>query len=70
MYRTPKTTLIGDVLVRFSKRGDFELTFENHSEAVDIPEIPPIPTEEALLEARLPLLKPQVWETRCQGQPT
>jgi hypothetical protein len=27
MYRTPKTTLIGDVLVRFSKRGDFELTF-------------------------------------------
>jgi hypothetical protein len=26
-YRTPKTSLIGDVLVRFSKRGDFELTF-------------------------------------------
>ena len=25
MYRTDKTTLIGDVLVRFSKRGDFEL---------------------------------------------
>jgi hypothetical protein len=27
MYRTAKTTLIGDVLVRFSKSGDFELTF-------------------------------------------
>ena len=27
LYRTPKTTLIGDVLVRFSKAGDFELTF-------------------------------------------
>ena len=27
MYRTPKTTLIGEVLVRFSKAGDFELTF-------------------------------------------
>lgn len=27
MYRTAKTTLIGDVLVRFSKGGDFELTF-------------------------------------------
>ncbi len=26
-YRGPKTTLIGEVLVRFSKRGDFELTF-------------------------------------------
>jgi hypothetical protein len=26
MYRTPNTTLIGDVLVRFSKSGDFELT--------------------------------------------
>ena len=26
MYRTPNTTLIGDVLVRFSKTGDFELT--------------------------------------------
>ena len=26
-YRGPKTTLIGDVLVRFSKQGDFELTF-------------------------------------------
>jgi hypothetical protein len=26
MYRTPKTTLIGDALVRFSKTGDFELT--------------------------------------------
>jgi hypothetical protein len=26
MYRTPKTTLIGDALVRFSKSGDFELT--------------------------------------------
>jgi hypothetical protein len=27
MYRTAKTTLIGDVLVVFSKTGDFELTF-------------------------------------------
>jgi hypothetical protein len=27
MYRTPKTTLIGEVLVRFSKRGDLQLTF-------------------------------------------
>jgi hypothetical protein len=27
MYRTPKTTLVGEVLVRFSKAGDFELTF-------------------------------------------
>ena len=27
MYRTAQTTLIGDVLVRFSKSGDFELTF-------------------------------------------
>jgi hypothetical protein len=26
MYRTPKTTVIGDALVRFSKTGDFELT--------------------------------------------
>jgi hypothetical protein len=26
MYRTDKTTLIGDVLVRFSKGGDFELS--------------------------------------------
>ncbi len=26
-YRSPKTTLIGEVLVRFSKQGDFELTF-------------------------------------------
>jgi hypothetical protein len=26
MYRTATTTLIGDVLVRFSKTGDFELT--------------------------------------------
>lgn len=26
-YRDSKTTLIGEVLVRFSKRGDFELTF-------------------------------------------
>ena len=26
MYRTPKTTLIGDALVRFSKTDDFELT--------------------------------------------
>jgi hypothetical protein len=27
MYRTPQSTLIGDVLVRFSNSGDFELTF-------------------------------------------
>jgi hypothetical protein len=27
MYRTTTTTLIGDVLIRFSKSGDFELTF-------------------------------------------
>jgi hypothetical protein len=26
-YRGPKMSLIGEVLVRFSKRGDFELTF-------------------------------------------
>jgi hypothetical protein len=26
MYRTGETTLVGDVLVRFSKTGDFELT--------------------------------------------
>jgi hypothetical protein len=26
MYHTPNTTLIGEVLVRFSKDGDFELT--------------------------------------------
>jgi hypothetical protein len=26
MYRSPKTTVIGDALVRFSKTGDFELT--------------------------------------------
>jgi hypothetical protein len=26
MYRTSKTTLIGEVVVRFSKTGDFELT--------------------------------------------
>jgi hypothetical protein len=26
MYRAPKTTLIGEALVRFSKTGDFELT--------------------------------------------
>jgi len=26
MYRTSKTTLIGEALVRFSKTGDFELT--------------------------------------------
>lgn len=26
MYRTPNTALIGEVLVRFSKTGDFELT--------------------------------------------
>jgi hypothetical protein len=27
MYRTPKTTLIGEAIVRFSKKGDFKLTF-------------------------------------------
>jgi hypothetical protein len=27
MFRTANTTLVGDVLVRFSKSGDFELTF-------------------------------------------
>ncbi|PYI54749.1 MAG: hypothetical protein DMC62_04010 [Verrucomicrobia bacterium] len=27
LYRAPETTLIGDVLIRFSKNGDFELTF-------------------------------------------
>ena len=27
MYRAPNTTLIGEALVRFSKDGDFELTF-------------------------------------------
>ena len=27
LYRNAKTTLIGEVLVRFSKNGDFELTF-------------------------------------------
>jgi hypothetical protein len=27
LYRSPKTTLIGEVLVRFSKSGEFELTF-------------------------------------------
>ena len=26
-YRGPKTSLIGEVLLRYSKRGDFELTF-------------------------------------------
>jgi hypothetical protein len=26
MYRTPKATLIGEAIVRFSKAGDFELT--------------------------------------------
>ncbi len=26
-YQGPKTTLIGDVLVRYSSKGDFELTF-------------------------------------------
>ncbi len=26
-YRSPKTSLIGDVLVRYSSAGDFELTF-------------------------------------------
>jgi hypothetical protein len=27
LYKGPRTTLIGEVLVRFSKSGDFELTF-------------------------------------------
>jgi hypothetical protein len=27
LYKSPKTSLIGEVLVRFSKAGDFELTF-------------------------------------------
>jgi hypothetical protein len=27
LYRTPKTTVIGDAFVRFSSAGDFELTF-------------------------------------------
>ncbi len=27
LYRNPKTTVIGDVFVRFSRNGDFELTF-------------------------------------------
>jgi hypothetical protein len=27
LYRAPKVTLIGDVLVRYSRNGDFELTF-------------------------------------------
>ena len=27
LYRNPKTTVIGDVVVRFSKAGEFELTF-------------------------------------------
>jgi hypothetical protein len=27
MYRTAKTTVVGDVLVRYSKSGNFELTF-------------------------------------------
>ena len=27
LYRNPKTTVIGDVVVRFSNAGDFELTF-------------------------------------------
>ena len=27
LYRNAKTTVIGEVLVRFSKKGDFELTF-------------------------------------------
>jgi hypothetical protein len=27
LYRNPKTTVIGDVFVRFSATGDFELTF-------------------------------------------
>ena len=31
LYRTAKTTLIGEVLVRFSKTGEFELTFSKGS---------------------------------------
>jgi hypothetical protein len=27
LYRTPRTTIVGDAFVRFSKTGDFELTF-------------------------------------------
>lgn len=27
LYRTPKATVIGEVVVRYSKSGDFELTF-------------------------------------------
>jgi hypothetical protein len=27
LYKSPKTSLIGEVLVRFSKGGDFEMTF-------------------------------------------
>jgi len=27
LYRNPKTTVIGDIIVRFSRNGDFELTF-------------------------------------------
>ena len=27
LYRNPKTTVIGDIVVRFSQNGDFELTF-------------------------------------------
>ena len=27
LYRTPKTTVMGEAFVRFSKAGDFELTF-------------------------------------------
>src|SRR5713101_4519415 len=29
LYRNPKATVIGDVFVRFSRNGDFELTFSN-----------------------------------------
>ena len=31
MYRTAKTTLIGDVFIRFSRSGDFALTFSKGS---------------------------------------
>ena len=31
LYRNQKTTVIGDVIVRFSKTGDFELTFSKGS---------------------------------------
>ena len=31
LYRNPKRTLIGEVYVRFSKTGDFELTFSKGS---------------------------------------